>query len=274
MDSVIIGGRQFILDGSCYIMGILNITPDSFSDGGRYDTLDGALRRAEEMVREGADIIDIGGESTRPGCVKVSPEEELERVIPVIERIKGELDVPVSIDTYKSSVAREAIKAGADMINDIWGFRGDEEMAVLAAESEAACVLMDNRREPVKGEIMKAMKETLGESIRRGRQAGVKDDKMILDPGIGFGKTYEQNLTAINRLGELRDMGFPVLLAASRKSVIGNTLNLPADKRLEGTLAVTAAGVAGGAAFLRVHDVKENLAVVRMMRAIIEEGKA
>ena len=271
MNYIKIGNRRFALDGSCRIMGILNVTPDSFSDGGRFNSVETATLRAREMVAEGADIIDVGGESTRPGHTRISDEEEIARVVPVIERIKAELDVPVSVDTYKSAVAGAAVKAGADLINDIWGFRYDEGLARLTAEAGLPCVLMDNRTEPVTGDIMEAMKATLVESIEIARRAGVADENIILDPGIGFGKTYEQNLTAINRLDELCGLGFPVLLAASRKSVIGNTLNLPAGERVEGTVAASVVGVMKGAAFVRVHDVKENLRAVKMTEAILKE---
>ena len=271
MNYIKIGNRRFALDGSCRIMGILNVTPDSFSDGGRFNSVEAAVLRAREMVAEGADIIDVGGESTRPGHTRISDEEEIARVVPVIERIKAELDVPVSVDTYKSAVAGAAVKAGADLINDIWGFRYDEGLARLTAETGLPCVLMDNRTEPVTGDIMEAMKATLVESIEIARRAGVADENIILDPGIGFGKTYEQNLTAINRLDELCGLGFPVLLAASRKSVIGNTLNLPAGERVEGTVATSVIGVMKGAAFVRVHDVKENLRAVKMTEAILKE---
>lgn len=271
MNYIKIGNRRFALDGSCRIMGILNVTPDSFSDGGRFNSVEAAALRAREMVAEGADIIDVGGESTRPGHTRISDEEEIARVVPVIERIKAELDVPVSVDTYKSTVAEAAVKAGADLINDIWGFRYDEGLARLTAEAGLPCVLMDNRTEPVTGGIMEAMKATLAESIEIARRAGVADENIILDPGIGFGKTYEQNLTAINRLDELCCLGFPVLLAASRKSVIGNTLNLPAGERVEGTVATSVIGVMKGAAFVRVHDVKENLRAVKMTEAILKE---
>lgn len=271
MNYIKIGNRRFALDGSCRIMGILNVTPDSFSDGGRFNSVEAAALRAREMVAEGADIIDVGGESTRPGHTQISDEEEIARVVPVIEKIKAELDVPVSVDTYKSAVAASAVKAGADLINDIWGFRYDEGLARLTAEAGLPCVLMDNRTEPVTGDIMEAMKATLAESIEIARRAGVADENIILDPGIGFGKTYEQNLTAINRLDELCGLGFPVLLAASRKSVVGNTLNLPAGERVEGTVATSVIGVMKGAAFVRVHDVKENLRAVKMTEAILKE---
>lgn len=271
MNYIKIGNRRFALDGSCRIMGSLNVTPDSFSDGGRFNSVEAAALRAREMVAEGADIIDVGGESTRPGHTRISDEEEIARVVPVVERIKAELDVPVSVDTYKSAVAGAAVKAGADLINDIWGFRYDEGLARLTAEAGLPCVLMDNRTEPVTGDIMEAMKATLAESIEIARRAGVADENIILDPGIGFGKTYEQNLTAINRLDELCGLGFPVLLAASRKSVIGNTLNLPAGERVEGTVATSVIGVMKGAAFVRVHDVKENLRAVKMTEAILKE---
>ena len=271
MDYIKIGNRRFDLDGSCYIMGILNVTPDSFSDGGSFNSVEAAFARACQMAEEGADIIDVGGESTRPGHIQISDEEEIERVVPVIEKIKAELDIPVSIDTYKSAVAQAAVKVGADLINDIWGFRYDEEVARITAEAGLPCVLMDNRDEPVAGDVMAAMKETLMESVEIARRAGVADENVILDPGVGFGKTYEQNLAAIGRLDELCALGFPVLLATSRKSVIGNTLNLPADDRVEGTIATSVIGVMKGAAFVRVHDVKENLRAVKMAEAILKE---
>lgn len=276
MKYVEIGKRRFDLDGHCYIMGILNVTPDSFSDGGRWNRLDAALRHAEEMIAEGADIIDVGGESTRPGYVKITDEEEIARVVPVIERIKAEFDIPVSIDTYKSAVGRAAVKAGADMINDIWGFRYDEALADVTAENGLPCVIMHNRKaaKDVKSgdEFMEMMKADLMESVEIARRHGISDQKIILDPGIGFGKTYEQNLIAINRLDELKELEFPVLLAASRKSVIGNTLDLPADERLEGTLVTSVFAATKGAAFVRVHDVKENLRAIRMAEAILAEG--
>lgn len=264
-----IGNREFDVKHKTYIMGILNVTPDSFSDGGRFNQMDAALRHAEEMIRDGADIVDIGGESTRPGHTLISDEEEIARVVPVIEAVKERFDVPVSVDTYKSKVAEAALQAGADLVNDIWGFRHDSRVAELTAQYGAACCLMHNRKEPVYQSFMEDMIKDMEICVQIARDAGVADDKIILDPGVGFGKTYEMNLTAINHVDQLHALGFPILLGTSRKSVIGLTLDLPADQRVEGTLATTVIGVMKGCAFVRVHDVKENLRVIRMTEAIM-----
>lgn len=264
-----IGNREFDVVNRTYIMGILNVTPDSFSDGGRFNRLDAALFHAEEMIREGADIIDVGGESTRPGHTVITSQEEIERVSPVIERIRSNFDVPISIDTYKCRVARAALDAGADLVNDIWGLKKDPKMAALIGEKKAACCLMHNREQPVYENFPRDMIGDLRECIRLAKEAGIADDKIILDPGIGFGKTYEENLAAINGLELLGELGYPVLLAASRKSVIGLTLDLPTDQRLEGTLASTVVGVMKGCAFVRVHDIKENRRAIRMTEAIL-----
>ncbi|MFQ9067763.1 MAG: dihydropteroate synthase, partial [Romboutsia timonensis] len=221
-----------------YIMGILNVTPDSFSDGGKFNSIDEALRHALEMVEEGADIIDLGGESTRPGHIYVDVDyvdvdEELKRVIPVVKKLKEELDTPISVDTYKAKVADESLKLGAEMINDIWGLRKDKDMAVLR-------------------------------SINIAIEAGIDKNKIVLDPGIGFGKTYEQNLEVLKRLGELKTLGYPILLGTSRKSVIGNTLDLPPQERVEGTIATTVLGIRDGVDIVRVHDVEKNLRAAKM----------
>lgn len=265
-----IGNREFDVKHKTYIMGILNVTPDSFSDGGRYHQMDAALRHAEEMIRDGADIVDIGGESTRPGHTVISDEEEIARVVPVIEAVKARFDVPVSVDTYKSKVAEAALQAGADLVNDIWGFRHDNRVAELTAQYGAACCLMHNRREPVYQNFMEDMVKDMEICVRIARDAGVADDKIILDPGVGFGKTYEMNLSAIHHVDMLHTLGFPILLGTSRKSVIGLTLNLPTDQRVEGTLATTVIGVMKGCAFVRVHDVKENKRVIQMTEAILD----
>ena len=225
---------------------------------------------AEEMVRDGADIIDVGGESTRPGFEKISDEEETERVAPVIEALTARLDVPVSVDTYKSRVAKAALSAGASLINDIWGFKADRNMASVAAETGAACCLMHNRERADYQDFLKDMIADLWECVELARKAGVADDRIILDPGVGFGKNYHLNLQTIAHLDEVRRMGFPVLLGTSRKSVIGTALDLPTDQRLEGTLVTTVYGVQQGCAFLRVHDVKENKRAVQMTKAIME----
>ena len=218
-----IGNREFDFSRHTYIMGILNVTPDSFSDGGKWNDMDRALRHVEEMIREGADVIDVGGESTRPGHQKISDEEETQRVAPVIEALKKRFDVPVSVDTYKSPVAAAAIEAGVDLLNDIWGFRYDSKMAALAAASQVACCLMHNKDEAVYRDFMKDMMEETLECARIALQAGVAKDRILLDPGIGFGKTYEMNLEALRRLDEFCSLGYPVLLGTSRKSVIGLT---------------------------------------------------
>ena len=270
---MLIGNRKFDTENGVYVMGILNVTPDSFSDGGLWAERDAALRQAGRMAEEGAAIIDIGGESTRPGHTPVSAEEEAARVLPVIEAVKRETGLPVSIDSYKASVARAALEAGADMVNDIWGLRHDSgEMAALIAETGAACCLMHNRERAEYADFMADMLSDLRETLAIADRAGIARSGIVLDPGIGFGKSYEQNLAAMNRLDELLTLGCPVLLAASRKSVIGLTLDLPADQRLEGTIATTVAGVLRGAAFVRVHDVKENLRAARMALAIRREA--
>lgn len=269
-----IGNREFDTENGVYVMGILNVTPDSFSDGGRWLERDAALRQAAKMAAEGAAIIDIGGESTRPGHSPVGAEEEAARVLPVIAAVKRETGLPVSVDTYRHETARLALEAGADMINDIWGLRYDGgEMARLIAQSGAACCLMHNRKSAEYRDLMPELLEDLRGTLDLAAAAGIARDRIILDPGIGFAKSCEQNLTAMHRLGELAALGCPVLLAASRKSVIGLSLGLPVEERLEGTLATTAIGVLQGAAFVRVHDVKENLRAARMALAIRREAR-
>lgn len=269
-----IGNREFDTEHHCYIMGILNVTPDSFSDGGRFKEMDRALFQVEKMLREGMDILDIGGESTRLGHTEVSAEEEMERVLPVIERIKSGFDIPVSLDTYKSVVAKAGILAGADMINDIWGLKYDAEMAAVIAEAKVCCCLMHNRRDAVYGSLITDVINDLRESVRLAKTAGIGEDKIILDPGIGFGKDREQNLEMIAGLDRLHTLGYPLLLGCSRKSVIGLTLDLPVDQRLEGTLVTTVFGVLKGCSFIRVHDVKENQRAVKMTEAIKERATA
>lgn len=267
---MIIGGRTFDFDRYTYVMGILNVTPDSFSDGGRWNTEDKALLMALKMAEEGADIIDVGGESTRPGYTKISDDEEISRVVPVIERIKKETDIPVSIDTYKSGVARAALEAGADLVNDIWGLKYDSCMAKVIAEHKVPCCIMHNRKDTDYTDFLQDVKADLQESLQIAKAMGITDDKIIIDPGIGFAKSYEQNLLMIKNLSILKELGYPILLAASRKSVIGLTLDLPVDERLEGTLAITVYGALNGAGMVRVHDVKENVRALHMLRAIRE----
>lgn len=268
-----IGGRDFDTENGVYIMGILNLTPDSFSDGGRWTERDAALRQAARMASEGAAIIDLGGESTRPGHTPVGAAEEAERVLPMVEAVKRETGLPVSVDTYKYETARLALEAGADMINDVWGLKYDAgEMARVISGSGAACCLMHNRARAEYAHLMPELLHDLRETLRIADAAGIARGKIILDPGVGFGKSYEQNLAVLNRLEELRVLGLPVLLGASRKSVVGLTLGLPVDERLEGTLATTAIGVLKGAAFIRVHDVRENLLAAKMALAIRREA--
>ena len=250
-------------------MGILNVTPDSFSDGGKWNNVDVALRHAEDMIRDGADIIDVGGESTRPGHTVISDEEEISRVVPVIEMIKDNFDVPVSIDTYKSNVCEAALKAGADLVNDIWGFKHDYRVAELTAQYGAACCLMHNRDNNDYDDFMTDFMSDMKECVSIADRAGVSRDKIILDPGVGFGKNLQQNLQVTNHVDQLVKLGFPVLLGTSRKSMIGLTLDLPVDQRLEGTLATTVIGIMRGCSFVRVHDVKENRRIIDMSEAIL-----
>jgi dihydropteroate synthase len=269
---MIIGNRTFDTKNHTYVMGILNVTPDSFSDGGKYNNPEQALSHAEEMVRDGADILDVGGESTRPGHVQITDEEEILRVVPIIERLKKEFDVPISIDTYKSSVAKAALGAGADLVNDIWGLQYDAKMAGLIAESGAACCLMHNRNEAVYRDFLPDFMEDMRGSIRLAKEAGIADDRIILDPGVGFGKTYGMNLEIIREIGKMQELGYPVLLGTSRKSVIGLTLDLPSDQREEGTLATTVYGMMNGCAFVRVHDVRANKRAICMTEAILHNS--
>lgn len=268
-----IGTHDFDVENDVYVMGILNVTPDSFSDGGKWNTLDAALSHTEQMLAEGASIIDVGGESTRPGYEMISDEEEISRTAPVIEAIRARFDVPISIDTYKSAVARAAVAAGADLVNDIWGLKYDAGMAGVIAESNVACCLMHNRSDMNYTDFMGDLLADLRESVAIAKRAGIRDDRILLDPGVGFAKTYEQNLVAVDQVGRLRELGYPVLLGTSRKSVIGLTLDLPKDERVEGTLVTTVYGVQQGCAFVRVHDVKENLRAIRMTQAIMHGKK-
>ena len=266
---MIIGNREFQTGGKTYCMGILNVTPDSFSDGGKFVCHDDILRRVEQMTAEGMDILDIGGESTRPGYEQINTQEEIERVTPVIELIKSRFNIPVSLDTYKAPVAEAGIQAGADLINDIWGLKYDTCMAEVIAKSGVPCCLMHNRKDTVYQDFMQEVAADFAEIIHLAEQAGIPDDKIILDPGVGFGKTYEQNLEIMNSVDELHMFGYPLLLGASRKSVIGSTLDLPVEERLEGTIATTVLAVMKGCSFVRVHDVKENVRAIKMAEAII-----
>lgn len=269
---MLIGNKEFDTDNRCYIMGILNFTPDSFSDGGAFNNMDSALFHVEKMIAEGADIIDIGGESTRPSYTQISDDEEISRTAPVIRAVRERFDIPISLDTYKYKVAAAGINAGADLINDIWGLRYDNgEMAALIAEKSLPCCLMHNRNNADYSDFITDMLDDLRITLDIAEKAGINRDRIILDPGVGFGKTYENNLEAIDRLNVIPDiLGYPVLLGASRKSVIGLTLDLPADDRLEGTIALTSVAVMKKASFVRVHDVKENARAVKMISAVMK----
>ncbi|BEU88444.1 dihydropteroate synthase [Selenomonas sp. TAMA-11512] len=268
-------GKHLTLGEKSLIMGILNVTEDSFSDGGRWNTLDKALRHALAMAEEGADIIDIGAESSRPGFVPISAEEEMERLLPFVRHIVPELSVPVSVDTFKARTADEAIAAGAHIINDIWGLQYAEEpgeMAAVAARHEVPVIVMHNRTDTnYVGDILDSIENFFRKSIGQALTAGVKQDRLVLDPGIGFGKTTEQNLYVMRHLARLKNIdgkAYPMLLGISRKSFIGNTLDLPVDERLEGTIAATVVGQLAGVEIHRVHDVKEVCRAVRLVDAI------
>lgn len=267
-----IGNRNFDTAHHTYIMGILNVTPDSFSDGGKWNERDAGLTHALEMVEDGADILDIGGESTRPGHQQISEQEEIERVAPMIELIKKETDLPISVDTYKAKVAQAAIQAGADLVNDIWGLKYDPQMAGLIARTQTACCLMHNKEKAEYQNFYEDMLRETAECVELAKAAGIAEDKIILDPGVGFGKTYEMNLETIHFMERFHRLGYPLLLGTSRKSVIGLTLNLPADQREEGTLATTVMAVMKGYAFVRVHDVKANRRAIQMTEAILAAG--
>ncbi|KLU67206.1 dihydropteroate synthase [Desulfosporosinus acididurans] len=262
-------GKELRLGERTLIMGILNITPDSFSDGGRYNNLEDAIAQAERMAAEGADILDIGAESTRPGHLEVSEEDEWKRLEPILKTLAERVDLPLSIDTYKASVAAKALEAGAHIINDIWGLQKDPEMARVVGEYRAPVIVMHNQTETTYHHLMGDILTFLKQSIGLAEAYGLTGDQIIVDPGIGFGKTLEQNLEVMSRLAEFKALGHPVLLGTSRKSMIGKTLDLAVDERLEGTLATSILGVAAGVDIVRVHDVQENRRAVEMADAIV-----
>ena len=290
-DSLQVGNHIFDWGSRTYVMGILNVTPDSFSGDGliaKGDWVQIAVRQAEEFLAEGAEILDVGGESTRPGSQPVDADQEIGRVIPVIEEITKQFpDALISIDTYKANVAQAAFKAGAHILNDVWALRADPELASVAAAFRAPVILMHNRSNPASVEVreqlgnayigstyenlIEEVKRELLTSVELAVKAGVEEARLILDPGIGFGKTREHNLELINRLEEIRALGYPVLLGTSRKSFIGFTLDLPADQRVEGTAATVAIGIARGADIIRVHDVREMARVAKMTDAIVRK---
>ncbi len=250
-----------------YVMGIINVSPDSFSGDG-LSTIDAAVAQAHRFVTEGADVLDVGGESTRPKSEPISTDEELRRIIPVLEQLKGKVEVPLSVDTYKYEVAKQALDAGAAMLNDIWGLKQEPRLAELAAERGVPIVLMSNQREKPVKDIVPEVISDLKRAIDLSLDAGVPWDNIIIDPGVGFGKTLEQNLELVRRLDELKVLGRPILLGTSRKSMIGLILDLPAEERLEGTAATVAIGISKGADIVRVHDVKQMVRVVRMSDAV------
>ena len=272
-----IGNTEFRWGERTYVIGICNLSPDSFSGDGLGNDIEAVVALAKRMVAEGADIIDVGGESTRPSAEPLpinDIDNELRLVIPVIERLVSEIPVPISIDTYKSGVASRALKAGAAMINDIWGLKRDPELADLAAETGVPIILMSNQRDAPCEDIMPEIISDLHRGINLAVKAGVPEENIIIDPGIGFGKTHEQNLEIIRRLAELKSLGRPILLGSSRKALIGLVLDLPTDQRLEGTAATVAIGITNGADMVRVHDVKQMVRVCRMSDAIIRRRTA
>jgi dihydropteroate synthase len=279
------GGVEFRWGERTYVMGILNLSPDSFSGDGVGDNIEEALTRAKQLASEGADVIDVGGESTRPGSAPVSADEEIRRVVPVIERLAAEISVPLSIDSYKSEVALRALEAGAKMLNDQWGLKRDPHLAELAAERGVPLILMSNQRD--KGgydtqlkrdtadyeDVIVEVISSLKGSLDMASKYGVPPENIIIDPGIGFGKTWQQELEIIQRLGELRELARPILVGSSRKSLIGRVLDLPVDDRVEGTAATVAIAIANGADMVRVHDVRQMVRVCRMSDAIVRRGQ-
>ncbi|MCO6451629.1 MAG: dihydropteroate synthase [Caldilineales bacterium] len=286
-----IRNTTFLWGSRTYVMGILNLTPDSFSGDGLLrgdDAVGAALAQAQRMLAEGADILDLGGESTRPGSEPVGAAEELGRVLPVLRELRRMTDVPISVDTSKAAVAEATLAAGADLINDVWGLRLDPDLAGVVAAANVPVVLMHNRMTPKAASIDPALggryvgvdydnliedvKRELGICLQIAHKAGIRDENIILDPGIGFGKTVSQNLELLDRLDEIKSLGYPLLLGASRKSFIGYTLDLPPDQRAEATAATTAVGIVRGADIVRVHDVLINVRVARMTDAIVRRG--
>lgn len=267
------GPFKLDLQEKTMIMGILNVTPDSFSDGGRFNELPRAIERAKQMIADGADIIDVGGESTRPGHEPVDSATEIARIVPVIEALSELGKVPISVDTYKAETAKRAIEAGATIINDIWGAKKDPEIADVAAETGLPIILMHNRENRDYTSFIRDVLNDLYESINIAKKAGVKDEQIILDPGIGFAKNYEENLEMMRNLDVLCSLGYPVLLAPSRKRMIGTALNLPVDERMEGTGATICYGIQKGCQLVRVHDVKEISRMAAMMDVLLGKGQ-
>jgi dihydropteroate synthase len=258
----------------CAIMAVLNATPDSFSDGGDYLALEAALVRAETMWAQGCDIIDVGGESTRPGAEAVSEAEELDRVGPIVAALAGSQLRPISIDTYKASVACLAVECGAIIVNDVWGLQKDPRMAEVVAENEVAVVINHNREEPnPRVDILGDIRDYFSRSLEIAENAGIKRDWLILDPGLGFGKTFEQNLTILAHFSELRNFGLPILVGLSRKSFIGRILDVPVNQRLIGTVAANLLCISQGVSIIRVHDVAEHKSALRIFNAVKAQQK-
>ena len=264
--------KTFDLTKRTHIMGILNVTPDSFSDGGNYTTVEQAVKQAILMEQQGADIIDIGGESTRPGHRPIPAKEEIDRVVPIIKAVKKNVSIPISIDTFKAETAKHAVEAGADIINDIWGAKEEPEIARVAADYQVPIILMHNRRDENYKSLIEDMIIDLEESIKIALDAGVKKENIILDPGVGFAKSAEDNLIVMNNLERFVAMGYPLLLATSRKRFIGHVLDLPPLERDNGTGATTCLGIVKGAQMVRVHNVKVNVELAKMMDAMLGEG--
>lgn len=258
MKNTSIGGKTFEWGKRTYIMGILNKTPDSFSDGGKYADTDSAVGHVLSMISEGADIIDIGGESTRPGASPVDAGEERRRVVPLIAEISQMCDIAVSVDTYRAETAQAAILAGAGLLNDVWGLKADPEMAAVAAQYQVPVCVMHNKKQPDYQNLIDDVLLGLGESIEIALASGIKENNIIVDPGIGFGKTYEHNILIMKNLDAFKKLGYPLLIGVSRKSIVGLTLSLPVNERLEGTIALNVAGILKGADIIRVHDVEPN----------------
>ncbi|MFP7480119.1 dihydropteroate synthase [Terribacillus saccharophilus] len=265
----IIGNKEYDLSKKTLVMGIINVTPDSFSDGGSYTNVEAAVTQAQKLAAEGADILDIGGESTRPGYEPVPADEEIARVVPAIKAIKEVVDLPMSIDTYKAETAEAAVKAGASIINDIWGAKYDPDMAKVAAQLDVPIILMHNRENADYNDLLPDMITDLEKSIQIVLDAGVKREDIWLDPGIGFVKSFDENMSALRELDKITAMGYPVLLGTSRKRFIGTVLDLPADQRDEGTAATTAFGITKGIHMVRVHEVKQTARIVKMMDALV-----
>ena len=269
----IAGGKPLVWGARTYVMGIVNLSPDSFAGDGLGGDLAAIVEQALRFQEEGADFLDVGAESTRPGATPVEPDEELRRLIPALEAIAPVVSIPLSVDTYKAPVARRAVAAGAQIINDVWGLKADPQLAEIAADSGAPLVLMHNQQPPQYRQLLPNIFESLKRSVDLATQAGVPTGNIILDPGIGFGKTPDHNLEILRRLPEFKALGFPLLVGTSRKSTIGYVLDLPVEQRLEGTAATVALSIAGGADIVRVHDVKEMTRVCRMSDAIVREWR-